>query len=33
LLLVLQKPVQLVGMDATVSQIVDLAALAAHQAA
>jgi malate dehydrogenase (oxaloacetate-decarboxylating)(NADP+) len=33
LLLGMQKAVQLLAMDATVSQIVDLAALAAHQAA
>jgi malate dehydrogenase (oxaloacetate-decarboxylating)(NADP+) len=33
LLLGMQKAVQLMAMDATVSQIVDLAALAAHQAA
>jgi malate dehydrogenase (oxaloacetate-decarboxylating)(NADP+) len=32
MLLGMQKAVQLVAMDATVSQIVDLAALAAHQA-
>ncbi len=32
LLLGMQKPVQLLSMDASVSQIVDLAALAAHQA-
>ena len=32
LLLGMQKPVQLLAMDASVSQIVDLAALAAHQA-